>query len=164
LSTAAFVYAGSARSRQVVASQFRGDASAPVEPWGISEQADGFVVSLRATSPRGRERARLQVEACPNGAAFGSLLCEMRTATDWTELGANAQVNSLALSVGGLEKDRLYHWRARLQFAPLTTALSGIAAAPNPGAGPWRRLQANGHVADIRTGFGGDRQFANGFE
>jgi hypothetical protein len=131
----------------------------------LTQQSDGFTVKLNATSPRGRERARLQLEACPNGAAFGSLLCDRYTAASWTELGANPQGSTLALSASGLTVDRLYHWRARVQYAPLSITAAGIVAPPNPMAGPWRRLQANADVADIRTSTTLlDLIFKNGFE
>ncbi len=161
----AFVYYGTTRGRSVLAGQFRGDGSTPVQPWGLSQRADGFVVAIEATSPRGRERARLQVEACPNGADFGSLLCDTRTSATWTEIGANPQGSTLALPLTGLSVDRVYHWRARVQFAPLTVTSAGITTSPNPPAGPWRRLYANAGVADIRTRSPtSDFIFADGFE
>jgi len=162
---AAFVYYGTNRGRPVLAAQFRGDGSTPVQPWGLSQQADGFVVAIEATSPRGRERARLQVEACPNGAAFGSLLCDTRRTSTWTEIGANPQGSTLALLMTGLAVDSVYHWRARVLFAPLTVTSAGIVSPPNPPAGPWRRLYANADVADIRTNTPASPLiFANGFE
>jgi hypothetical protein len=163
---AAFLYFGTANGRLVQAGQYRGGGASPVQPWGLTQQSDGFTVKLNATSPRGRERARLQLEACPNGAAFGSLLCDRYTAASWTELGANPQGSTLALSASGLTVDRLYHWRARVQYAPLSITAAGIVAPPNPMAGPWRRLQANADVADIRTSNIPPPEiiFANGFE
>ena len=162
---AAFVYFGTARGRLVLASQYRGDGSSPVQPWGLSQQADGFVVSLEATSPRGRERARLQLEACPNGAPFGSLLCNVYTATTWTDLGTNPLGSTLVLPATGLTVDRVYHWRARVQYAALRVTAPGIVAPPNPATGPWRRLQANADVADIRTNTPPSPLiFADGFE
>lgn len=161
---AAFIYHGTAKGRLVLASQFRGDGSTPVEPWGLSRQADGFVVSIEASSARGRERARLQVEACPNGAAFGSLLCTTRTASGWTDLGTNPLGVTLALPVTGLDLDRLYHWRARVQDAAFTVTAPGIVAPPKPGFGPWRRVQANAALGDIRTSVPSPTIFADGFE
>ena len=148
---AAFVYHGTTRGRLVLASQYRSDGTNPVQPWGLSQRADGFVVALVATSPRGRERARLQVEACPNGAAFGSLLCDIRTASTWVDLGTNPLGSTLVLPLTGLSPDRVYHWRARVQYASLSVAAPGVIAPANPSAGPWRRLFANADVGDIRT-------------
>ena len=162
---AALVYFGTARGRLVLASQYRGDGTRPVQPWGLSQQADGFVVALDATSPRGRERARLLLEACPNGVPFGSLLCDIRTATTWTDLGTNPLGSTLALPATGLTVDRVYHWRARVQYAALSVTQPGIVAPPNPTTGPWRRLQANADVADLRTNTPPSPLiFANGFE
>lgn len=137
-----------------------------MQPWGLSQQVDGFVVALEATSPRGRERVRLQVEACPNGAPFGSLLCDVRTATTWTDLGTNPLGSTLVLPATGLSLDRVYHWRARVQYAAFSVTAPGIVSPPNPAAGPWRRPQANADVADIRTNGPPPSSiiFANGFE
>jgi len=164
---AAFVYFGTNRGRPVLAKQFQGNATSPVQPWGFSQDTDGFVASLNATSPRGRERARLQLEACPNGAPFDSLLCDNYVAANWTEIGANPQGVSLTLAASGLTLDKLYHWRARVQYAPLHINAPGVVAPANPSAGPWRRLQANGDVADIRTSVNtppAELIFEDGFE
>ncbi len=161
---AAFVYHGTANGRLVLAEQYRGQASTAVQPWGLSQRADGFVVALNATSAGGRERTRLQVEACPNGSAFGSPLCDTRTASTWTEIGANPQGVTVVLPITGLNPNRLFHWRARVQYAALNVTAPGITAPPKPNAGPWRRLQANGDVGDIRTGVSSDVIFANGFQ
>jgi hypothetical protein len=156
----ALVYFGAARGRRVMAAQYRGDGSAPVPRQGLSRQPDGFLVSLDATSPRGRERARLELETCPAGQPFGSLLCDHDTAANWTDLGASAAGATLVLPATGLANDRSYHWRARVQYA----ALAG-PVPPNPAVGPWQRLQGNGDVADIRTSAAlGSLLFRNGFE
>ncbi len=159
---AAFVYFGTARGRLVQASQYRGDGTSPVQPWGGSHQMDGFVVAAEVTSPRGRERARLQLEACPNGAPFASPLCSLFTATSWTDLGTSPLGSTLVVPATGLTADRVYHWRARAQYAALGITEPGIVSPPNPAVGPWRRLQANAQVADIRTASA--LLFANGFE
>ncbi len=159
---AAFVYFGTGRGRLVLAGQFRGDGTIPVPPWGVSHQMDGFVLAVEATSPRGRERARLQLQACPNGAPFASPLCRLFTATSWTDLGSNPLGSTLVLSATGLIADRVYHWRARVQYAAFGVIEPGIVSPPNPAVGPWRRLQANAEIADIRTASA--LLFANGFE
>lgn len=82
---------------------------------------------------------------------FGSLLYDNYTATSWTELGANPQGVMLNSSPTALTVDRLYYWRSRVQYAPLSVTAPGITSPPNPMVGPWRSLQANGDVADIRT-------------
>ncbi len=163
----AFIYFGTANGRLVQASQYRPNATTPVAPWGLSQQTNSFVVKMQATSPRGRERARLQLEACPPAAPFGSLLCKNFTATSWTEIGANSQGVNLSLTATGLDATRVYHWRTRVQYAPLTVTQANIFAPPKPSFGPWRRLQANGDVADIRIGVSGpmiELIFEDGFE
>ncbi|HET6564373.1 MAG TPA: integrin alpha [Xanthomonadales bacterium] len=164
---AAFLYYGTARGRQVLSRQFEGNGTDPVQPWNRSQQSDGFVAKMNATSPRGRERARMQLEACPEGAQFGSLLCDNFTATSWTEIGANPQGVTLSLAASGLTTDRLYHWRARVQYAPLHVTQPGVVAPLKPAAGPWRRFQANGDLADIRISTSGPMMeliFEDGFE
>ena len=163
---AAFIYFGTARGRLVLASQLRGDGTSLVQPWGLSQQAGGFVGALEATSPRGRERARLQLEACPSGAPFGSVPCNLYTATTWTDLGTNPLGSTLVLPATGLSVDRVYHWQVRVQYADFRVTAPGIVAPPNPAAGPWRRLQANADVADIRTSTPPPSPviFADGFE
>ena len=162
---AAFVYlGGGGQGRRVLANQYRGDGTTPVGPGGSSQRADGFAVALNATSPRGRERARLQLDACPSGEPFGSGLCSSRTSTTWTDVGANPLGNTLVLSATGLTADRPYHWRARVQYAPLSNFAPGITALPNPPAGPWRRVSSNGDTLDIRTGSLPIDIFKNGFE
>ena len=123
---------------------------------------DGFAVAVEATSPRGRERARLQLEACANGAPFVSPLCRLFTATSWTDLGNSPLGGTLVMPATGLIADRVYHWRARVQYAAFGVTEPGIASPPNPAAGPWRRLQTTAAVADIRTTSA--LLFANGFE
>jgi len=95
--------------------------------------------------------ARAMTWACPNGAAFGSLLCDIRTASNWTDLGSNPLGVTLALAITGLSVDRLYHWRARVQTAAFTVTQPGIVAPPKPAFGPWRRVRAHAALGDIRT-------------
>ena len=160
----ASILLGNGKGRVVSVEQHRGDASLPVQPWGLSHRVDGFVAVQWATSPRGRESVRLQLEACPSGVAFGAPTCTRFTRAYWTELVANSSGGLLPLSATGLDANSVYHWRSRVQYAPLTINLAGITAPPNPASGPWRRLQANGDVADIRTSSLSDVIFANGFD
>jgi hypothetical protein len=122
---------------------------------------------MQATSARGRERARLQVEACPSGSSFGSLNCSIRIGDVWSDLGTHPLGVNLVLPLTDLSFDRVYHWRARAQYVPFSANQAGIGAPPNPRAGPWRRLNANADVADIRTTPSSQAStpiFADGFE
>jgi hypothetical protein len=164
---AAFVYFGTSRGRPVLARQFEGSGTDAVSPQGLSQQSDGFVARINATSPRGRERARMQLEACPAAVPFGSILCTAFTASTWTEIPANSAGTALSLAASGLTTGSLYHWRARVQYAPITITQPGIVDPPKPIFSPWRRLQANGDVADIRMGTNGpvmELIFEDGFE
>lgn len=121
-----------------------------VEEWGISHSGTAFIVAATANSPRGRERARLQVEACPSGTNFGAGACTTVTAAPWTDLGTDGR-ERLQLAVTGLTANVLYHWRARVLYARLTVTATGIIAPPAPEHGPWRRLHASHDNYDIRV-------------
>jgi hypothetical protein len=152
LEGAAFVYlggqpghpVGGARGRPVMAGQY-GDDGAAIQPWGRSDAAGGFSVALQATSPRGRERAKLELEACPPRTAFGSLSCSRHVSASWTDLDDQPLDTTLVLSATGL-LPRLYHWRARVLYAPLSEAAPLV-----PMHGPWRRLDASADAADVRV-------------
>ncbi len=161
---AAFVYFGRDGGQPVLARQLRGDGSAtPVDSWGSSLHVSRFTGSVFARSPRGLERSRVQAEACPAGASFGSQLCVRRTSSSWLQVTPAAGPRTLL--VDGLNFTKLYHWRIRVLYAPYTVTAVGITAPPNPSAGPWRRLYANAGVADIRISDRfSDLIFYNGFE
>ena len=74
---AAFVLLGGGQaSRLSRPRQLRGDGSGtPVATWGSSGVAGTFEVELNVTSPRGREFAKVEVEACASGTAFGDARC-----------------------------------------------------------------------------------------
>lgn len=58
---------------------------------------------------------------------------------------------TLPLPIVGLTANELYHWRARVLYAPYTVMQPGITAPPQPEHGPWRRLHAGADVADIAS-------------
>jgi hypothetical protein len=92
---AAYLYYGNAAGRRVLPRQLRADGSArPVPPWGAAWSDVGFDVRMASTSPGGRQRVRLQVQACPQGVAFGDAACATATSPAWTDvttLGVDAQ-------------------------------------------------------------------------
>ena len=121
-----FVYYGNRAGRPVLARQFRTNGFTPVAPWGLSYDRDAFTLKLRATSPRGRERVKLQAEVCPAGSAFGAATCRNVGSPTWTALPATAGGVTLPLMVVGLSPNELYHWRARVVYAPYTVTQPGI--------------------------------------
>lgn len=149
----AFIHSISS-GRQVRARQLRVDGSS-LQPGAT---VDTFMVSLTATSPRGSERGRLQVELCPATSPFGAESCVLRQQPGWVDLGAPGSSTSLALTLGGQASAQATRWRARVQYAPLHGAQPVSAIA-----GPWRRHQANAGQTDLRL-LAGDRIFATGFE
>ena len=148
---AAFVYLGNRDGRPVQARQFRTDGSTPVQHWSLSHDSGAFALTMRVTSPRGRERVKLQAQVCPNGSDFGTVNCITVESPAWTDVTATGAGITLPLAVTGLPPGGLYHWRARSLHAPYTVTAVNIIAPPNPMHGPWRRLMAREDVADVRT-------------
>jgi hypothetical protein len=149
----AFVYYGNAGTgRRVVAQQLRGGGSTtPVQPWGLSYDADEFQVRAQHSSPFGRERVRTEIEGCPSGVRFGNAACIGGTSATWTDSTASAAGVSVTQTLSGLTLGTLYHWRERTLRAPYTVTHAGITAPPHPAHGPWRRLMGQAFEADIRT-------------
>lgn len=155
----AALFEGNVRGRPINAQQINPTFS-QFSAWGLSGDADGYLVAMNVASPRGRERAHLEVESCPAAAAFGNAsLCTRFVSTSWSDLNLAGILIGTKLS--GLTANSLHHWRARALYAPFTVTAVGITAPLAPIAGPWRRLDANADVADVRIS---DLLFKNGFE
>ena len=58
-----------------------------VSPGGTVVASSGFTAELFARSPRGRERAKLEVELCPAQIAFGNAACTKQQTPNWVDLG-----------------------------------------------------------------------------
>jgi hypothetical protein len=149
----AFVFYGNAGTGRPVLAQQPHGAGSPVlvQPWGSSGDTDDFAVRARHTSPFGRERVKLEVEACPSGVPFGHASCTTVTTPSWTDTTASPGGVELAITVSGLTTGSLYRWRERTLRAPYNISKSGITAPPHPEHGPWRRLGAQAVEADIRV-------------
>ena len=82
------LYLGNAGAgRPVLARQSRGGGDpTPVQPWGLTHSGDDFQVSMTATSPRGRELAKIHVEACPPGEVWGHPDCRHVVSASWTAI------------------------------------------------------------------------------
>lgn len=147
--------------RNTSAQQFR-NATTPLDFQGDSQSDGSFFAVVDGLSPNGRERARLQVQACPSGVPFGNAACVDSVSASWQDLGTVPGSAVLVGNPGGLADGSLNYWRARLQFAPLSVTQPGITAPANPArVGPWRRMRANADVAEIRVQ---DRLFRDSFE
>ncbi|HHN93476.1 MAG TPA: hypothetical protein ENK17_01790, partial [Anaerolineae bacterium] len=149
----AYAYPGNGRAgRGVVPQPARADGSRrPVQPWSLSHAPDGFYLTLSATDPLGRGRARIEIEACPPGAPFGDATCRHRRSGAWKDTTATRSGVRIATTISGLEAETLYRWRARVLYAPYTVTQSGITAPPNPAHSPWRRFLGQTFEADLRT-------------
>jgi hypothetical protein len=142
----AFVFLGNAAGRPVRAQQRRGDGSGvPVQSWGRAHSATSFAAELRGSHPGGTGRVRGEFEACPAGAAFGAPSCTTGTSPNWVPVNLFAPDVLLPRTLTGLTPNKLYRWRARVQYANTTGAIP-----PKPAHGPWRRLGAQSVEADIR--------------
>jgi hypothetical protein len=146
---AAFVFDGDG-GRPAAARQLRGPAAGaavPVAPWGSSEDPSAFRVSLDVTSPRGRELAKLEVEACPAGVPFGDASCIHHVSAAWSDLGTTGA--AIEETVPFATPGERHRWRARALYAPLGVTAPGIVAPPHPTPGPWRRHTAQAVEGDI---------------
>ncbi len=143
----ASVFLHSSPDRPVLARQRRGDGSGiPVQPWGGAVSATSFAAELRGSHPAGTGRVRGEFEACPAGVPFGSGSCTTALSPAWEALGAFLAPDILLPHMfNALTSNKLYRWRARVQYASSTGTPS-----PNPAHGPWRRLGAQSVEADIR--------------
>ncbi len=140
-----FYFSGARPGRGVKAGQWQSDGSVPVVDGGLSRNSTTFLVRMTVTSPRGRERVKLQVQACPVGVSFGAA-CREAVSLAWTDLLTAAQGLVLSQPVSGLNSATVYHWRARALYAPATHV--GV----QPVHGPWRRLEGRAGVSEIRMG------------
>ena len=145
---AAFIFHGNGnRNGRQVLTQQRSVTGKTVQPWGISWAWPGtaFVAELRASHPDGSGRVRAQLEACPAGTPFGAAGCTTQTSASWVLVSGSAPQTTITHTFTGLAADALYHWRARVLRAPATGPIP-----VNPHHGPWRRLDAQSHEADVR--------------
>lgn len=155
----AVLYEGNVSGRFTNAQQLS-PGSTRLASWGLSGDVDGYTVAMNVTSPRGRERAKLEVESCPPQAAFGNVsLCRRTVSSTWVDLSVAG--SAVAAELNTLTPGTLYHWRARALYAPSTVTSAGITAPIAPAAGPWRRLYGNANVADVRVS---EQMLRDGFE
>jgi hypothetical protein len=105
---------------------------------------------MSVTTPTAGGRVRLEVEACLAGKSFGDPSCARRLSPAWGSLTGSAAGTQEA-EVSSLTASRLYHWRARVLYAPTTVLPPGGVVPPHPAHGPWRRFQAQVAAADVST-------------
>ena len=87
--------------------------------WGSSSLTNSFQISMRARSPHGRTRVKIQYEVKPSGSILNGT--GLITATSWTDT-INASGADLSPTVTGLVINGRYHWRARVLFDPTRTS------------------------------------------
>lgn len=149
----ASVFYGNSAGRGFAFHQARGGVAAGVaQSWALSQSNNSFRVRVNAISPMGRVAAKLQVQACPSGIAFGNVVCTTSTQATWSDTTATSGGALLTQEVTGLTASTAYHWRARLLYAPFALTVAAVTAPPKPVVGPWRTLSAQAPVADIRIG------------
>ncbi|MBK8283768.1 MAG: FG-GAP repeat protein [Ahniella sp.] len=155
------VYLSNSVGKAVLPQQFSGLATGPIDFWGRSQNASGFTVAMTNISTLGRERSKLELEACPAGVAFGHGSCQKFITPNWVDTTATANGAVVASIASGLALNRVYAWRARALYAPFSVTQSGTTAPANPRRGPWRRMRANANPGDVRVV---EFMFRNGFE
>jgi hypothetical protein len=151
----AYAYFGNNGGGQLVLSRQMRKDSSQIQPWGLSDTTDGFLIQMWGTNPAGRSRLKLEAEACPPGVAFGDPACTTALGTSWQDsvpVGGNPPPKVLSVRFGQLDGETLYRWRVRTLYAPYAVLRTGITAPPNPAHGPWRRFLGQGMEADLRTG------------
>lgn len=147
---AASVYLSNGIGKPVAVEQLSAAAAGPVDHWGLSQDPNGFAVAMSVFAGQSRERAKLELEACPPASAFGSPGCTRFVSSNWVDTGATANGAVIARTATGLTLRILYHWRARALLAPFTVTQPNITPAPNPRHGPWRRVRGNSDLGDVR--------------
>jgi len=132
-----------------------------LDQWGVSAYGDFFTVGGDVVGPRGRENAKLEVQACPQGAAFGAPTCVTAMTQDWTPLSAAGAGTVLVAFPQVIGANSLFHWRARALYLHQTGTNAALTPPSNPRVGPWRRLRANADLQDVRVT---QNLFKDGFE
>jgi hypothetical protein len=125
------------------------DNAWPIQAWGSAGNLFGYAVTAQGFSPRGRELVKLEVQACPAGADYFSAAagCRGAASPSWSDTGLAG--TTLVADLGPLAAHTLYHWRARLVYAPASANL-GSQAAPARSHGPWLGFRAQADSADVR--------------
>ncbi|MFO0690049.1 MAG: FG-GAP-like repeat-containing protein [Myxococcota bacterium] len=142
------VFPGNSIGRLTLVKQRRNDPPATlVSPGGTVVASSGFTAELFARSPRGRERAKLEVELCPAQIAFGNAACTKQQTPNWVDLGTTDV--ALSTSLTNLAVNTRYAWRARTLFAASSANQPGIT--PIVRRGPWFRPARRSGAEDFRT-------------
>ncbi len=111
----------------------------PLAHLGVSDDPQGFRVRLRASTPFGRGRIRLQVEVKPLGVAFNGSGTFIWGASQNAAPGSDKYLVTHSLLPG-----TSYHWRVRWLYDPVTT--------PWMPASRWVTIPWNGwNEQDLRT-------------
>ncbi len=139
---------------QARSANYSGAPGVAIDAWGVSNVGNGFVVNGTAFSVRGRERTKLEVEACPAGQPFGGGNCIVESGVDWRQI----LPTGTALTTVVLVPEGMYHWRARNLYLPSVAGTGDVTLVE---AGPWRRRLGGADVIDVRVT---DNLFRNGFE
>jgi len=141
-------------SRLVRLRQFK-SAGKELHPWGLAPANDRSVqIVMNATYPLGRARAKLEVQAVPAGKAFGAAGTVTNISDTWYDTTTATNGVVITNLVNWLDKDTLYHWRARALWAPYACTNTGITTAPFPPHSPWRSFEGRVDNSDFRMGFG----------
>jgi hypothetical protein len=135
-------YGGGGRGAARAARQWHADLAGHLGPLGEANTVDGFGLTVRGRTARGRDRVRYEYEVEPYGTPFDG---EGTVLGPWTLSGGAGNWTDLAAEVGGLTAGTAYVWRIRVQghsaYFPRT---------------PWQTLSWNGATEhDLRTAGGG---------
>jgi len=112
----------------------------------------GVTIAMDAFAWTGRERARLEVQACPLGVAYDDPRCVVGTGSVWTDT-TTAATGALVTRLSNVPNsaDAGFRWRARLQYAPWSITAPGIVVPLLASrVTPWKRIRGHGGVTDFR--------------
>jgi len=114
----AFLYYGnSGDGLELIPQQYRADATAPIDAYGLSDSDIRFRLNAVGRTPAGRSRVRFQWEVKPFGTPFDGVASTNGIITDTGTPGIYGLTGSAARMsqlVGNLNAGSLYHWRVRI--------------------------------------------------
>jgi len=126
--------------------QFRSDGITPICLYLTSDSGNAITVKLRAHSPMGRTKIRLQWQFCSLWVPFGlgpvSSLSVTGESSDWIDTGDGTTM--ISETVTGLQLNTPYHWRVRLLY----DSVCGFGQIVSP----WYSIQNKGwNDVEFRT-------------
>jgi hypothetical protein len=116
IGTAFAYYGNDGRGAALVPEQRTSDDLRPIDHGGTSDLLDAFRLGLRARTPFGRAKAKLEWEIKPLGAPFG--INPSGQTPGLVDTGISGA--SIETTIGSLQPATPYHWRVRVRYDRVT--------------------------------------------